>query len=108
MLWANSPQPAYDVIQELKDTENWHPNTVKTMLSRLHQKGALGVQKYKNLYRYYPLVSEEKCIQQESESFLQRVFGGSVQPLLVHFLKKKKVPKDEIKELKRLLQEKEK
>ena len=108
LLWAKSPQPAYDVIEVLAKTEDWHPNTTKTLLSRLRQKKALAVKKYKNLYLYHPLVSEEDCVHAESESFLQRLFGGSVKPLLVHFVKKERLTAADLEELKGLLKRKEK
>ena len=103
VLWAKSPQPAYDIIENLARAEDWHPNTIKTLLSRLREKKALGVKKYKNLYLYSPLVSEEDCLHAESESFLQRLFGGSVKPLLVHFVKKQRLTAADLEELKRLL-----
>src|SRR4051812_11005704 len=58
VLWAKAPQPAYDIIHSLAETEDWHPNTVKTLLSRLCKKKAVGARKYKNLYLYHPLVTE--------------------------------------------------
>ncbi|MCL4181534.1 MAG: BlaI/MecI/CopY family transcriptional regulator [Verrucomicrobia bacterium] len=105
LLWAKSPQPAYDLCEALAKTEDWHPNTVKTLLSRLHKKKAVGVKKYKNLFLYSPRVSEEDCLQAESESFLQRQFGGSVKPLLVHFAKRQRFTAADLEELKRILQE---
>ncbi len=108
VLWHHSPQPAYDIIQALGASEKWHPNTVKTLLGRLHKKKVLGVKRYKNLYLYYPLVSEEESVQAESQTFLQRVFGGSVQPLLVHFVTKQSLTKEEIQQLRRILRDKEK
>src|SRR3981081_3197798 len=39
VLWAKSPQPAFDIINALAQTEDWHPSTIKTLLSRLHKKG---------------------------------------------------------------------
>ena len=106
VLWAKAPQPAYDVVQSLARAEHWHPNTVKSMLSRLRQKKALGTKKYKNLYLYYPLVSEEDCVHAESESFLHRLFGGSVKPLLVHFAKRRKLTAADLEELRRILENK--
>ena len=108
VLWAKSPQPTYDIVEALSATENWHPNTVRTLLSRLFRKKALGVRKYKNLYLHYPLVSEEDCVQAESESFLDRVFGGSVKPLLVHFARKQKLTAADLEELKKILKGKDK
>src|SRR5436305_1660957 len=91
VLWKKAPQPAYDVIQQLAAQEQWHPNTVKTLLTRLHKKGALAVEKYKNLYLYSPVLTEDECIEAESESFLDLLFGVAIQPLLVHFAKRRKL-----------------
>ena len=104
VLWGKSPLPAYDIVQTLGKSQHWHPNTTKTLLGRLRQKKALGIQKYKNLFLYRPLVSEDDCVQAESESFLQRFFGGSVKPLLVHFVKKQKLSAADLEELKQILE----
>jgi BlaI family penicillinase repressor len=106
VLWSKAPQPAYDVVQALAQAERWHPNTIKSLLSRLRQKKALGVKKYKNLYLYYPLVSEEDCVHAESESFLERLFGGSLKPLLIHYAKRQKLTAADLEELRKILEEK--
>jgi BlaI family penicillinase repressor len=107
ILWKKAPQPAYDIIQELGASEDWHPNTVKTLLARLHKKKALTIQKYKNLFLYSPLVTQDECIQAESESFLARLFDGAVQPLLVHFAKKRMLSKKDLDDLRRILEGKD-
>lgn len=106
VLWKRSPLPAYDIIEAVGPSEGWHPNTIKTLLSRLHKKKVLGVKKYKNLFLYSPLVTEEECVQAESESFLERLFDGSVRPLLVHFARQKKLTKADLEELRKILEEK--
>ncbi len=103
VLWDDSPQPAYDVIQHLAQTEDWRASTVKTLLARLYRKKALGIRRYKNLFLYYPLISEGDCLRSESESFLERFFGGSVKTLLVHFVEDKKLTTRDIDELRKLL-----
>jgi BlaI family penicillinase repressor len=102
-LWEKSPQPAYDLVASFGKSEEWHPNTVKTLLSRLHKKKALGVKRYKNLYLYFPLVTEEACLREESDSFLNRLFGGSVKPLLLHFAQQQKISTADLDELKTIL-----
>jgi BlaI family penicillinase repressor len=104
VLWRKSPLGAYDIIQELAGSEKWHPNTIKTMLARLVRKKAVTARKYKNLFLYEPAISEEECIAAESENFLERWFGGAVQPLLVHFAKNKRFSKADLDELKRILE----
>ena len=105
VLWRKSPQPAYDIVQALSATEHWHPNTIKTLLTRLHKKKAVAVEKYKNLYLYSARITEEESIQAESESFLGRLFGGAVQPLLVHFAKRQKLTKQDLDALRKILEE---
>ena len=104
VLWKKSPLGAYDIIQELAERESWHPNTIKTLLARLVKKGAIKARKYKNLFLYEPAISEEECLQTESETLLERWFGGAVQPLLVHFAKRKKMSAADLGELRRILE----
>ena len=108
LLWEKSPQPAYDIIQALAQKEDWHANTVKTLLTRLTRKKALGTRKYKNLFLYYPLVAQEACIQAESDNLLDRLFDGAVTPLLVHFARRRKLSKQDLQYLQRILDGKEK
>jgi len=76
-----------------------------TLLNRLVNKGALGFEKKSRAYHYYPLVTEAECAKAERRSFLQRVYGGSPKPMLAHFLKEAELSEEEIKELKRILDE---
>jgi BlaI family penicillinase repressor len=107
VVWAKSPLPAQDIIDTLSAQDHWHPKTVKTLLNRLVKKRALGFHKEGRAYHYRPLVAEKDCIAAESESFLDRIFGGSLRPMLAHFVETRKLSPKEIAELKRLLKEKE-
>lgn len=107
VLWGKSPLPAQDIIQALSTREKWHPKTVKTLLNRLVKKGALGFSKDGRAYLYRPLVTESECVATESESFLERVFGGSLKPMFAHFAETRKLSSSEIAELKRLLKKSE-
>jgi BlaI family transcriptional regulator, penicillinase repressor len=107
VIWGRPPQPASQIIEALSD-EDWHPNTIKTLLSRLHKKKAVGIQKDKNHYMYYALVSEAESVQLESESFLSRVFGGSVKPLLMHFVEKQRLSSADLDDLRKILKQKQK
>jgi BlaI family penicillinase repressor len=104
ILWeADAPTPAYDIIQRLTPSTIWQPKTIKTMLARLVKKGALGYKKYKNLYTYFPLISESECLKAESESFLSRCFHGSLTPMLKCFVEENRLTASEIEELKEIL-----
>jgi BlaI family penicillinase repressor len=108
IIWAQAPCSAGEVIKCLTDIDpTWHPKTVKTFLTRLVAKGVLDFERDGHSYRYRPLVTEKECVQVASESFLDRVFSGSLKPMLAHFVENKRLTPEEIKELRRLLDEKE-
>ena len=108
IIWANAPCSAGDVIEALSRRDpTWHPKTVKTFLSRLVRKKILGFKKEGRAYLYRPLVEEKDCVDAASESFLDRVFGGSLKPMLAHFVERKKLSEEEIRELRRILKQKE-
>ncbi len=103
VCWEQAPVTAQEIIGALSASDEWHPKTVKTLLNRLVKKRALGFKKSGRAYLYNPLVAEKDCVAAASESFLDRVFGGSLQPMLAHFVGAKKLSAAEISELKRLL-----
>jgi len=104
VIWSQGPCSAGDIIEALKQTDmSWHDKTVKAFLNRLVKKKALGFNKEGRAYVYRPLVKREECVDAASESFLERVFGGSLKPMLAHFVQRDKLSPDEIRELRRLL-----
>ncbi|MFE1627373.1 BlaI/MecI/CopY family transcriptional regulator [Brevibacillus reuszeri] len=108
VIWAKSPATAADVIHALRDNKSWKEKTIKTLISRLLQKGILTYEQVNRVYYYTPTISEEECKRTECESFLQRVYGGALKPMLVHFLQEEKLSSQEIAELKKILSDKEK
>lgn len=107
-VWQGHPCTAQEVVARLaQDDPTWHPKTAKTLLARLVKKRALAYRQEGRAYLYGPLVTEAECQAEASESFLERVFGGSLQPMLAHFVARRKLSAAEIKELKRLLDRKE-
>jgi BlaI family penicillinase repressor len=104
VIWAKAPCTALEVIETLtlQDPAR-HPKTVKAFLSRLVRKRALGFRKEGRAYLYRPLIAEKDCVDAASESFLERVFGGSLKPMLAHFVERNKLSEEEIGELRRLL-----
>ncbi|MGM1047336.1 BlaI family transcriptional regulator, penicillinase repressor [Paenibacillus uliginis N3/975] len=108
VIWTKSPATASDVILALRDHKTWKDKTVKTLLNRLLQKGILTFEQINRVYYYSPARSEEECKRTERQSFLQRVYGGALKPMLVHYLQEEQLSSQEIDELKKILSEKEK
>lgn len=103
-LWASAPGTASEITKVLRPTTNWAENTVRTLLTRLVEKGALGTSENTSGTRVFtPAVRREACVGAESESFMQRVFRGASKPLLVHFAQHAQLTPEEVRELKQLL-----
>jgi BlaI family transcriptional regulator, penicillinase repressor len=105
VAWRRGDFTAQEMIDELSHRD-WSPRTVKTLLGRLLAKGALAHEPRGKAYVYRPAVKREDCVRQESESFLDRVFGGAPAPLLAHFVKRGRLSAEDIAELRRILDEK--
>ena len=104
VVWSEAPCSAGHIIAALQQADpSWHPRTAKAFLNRLVKKKVLGFRKEGRAYLYRPLVRREDCVDAASESFLERVFGGSLQPMLAHFVNRDKLSPGEIRELRRLL-----
>lgn len=103
-LWESSPQTASELTKTLRPTMNWAENTVRTLLTRLMDKGALKTAENASGTRtYLPAVKRESCVLAEGVSFMQRIFGGAAKPLLVHFAQNSKLTAEEVRELKKIL-----
>ena len=84
VVWRLGKATAADVIGELAESMDWSHRTIRTLLGRLVEKGALAALNDGNRYIYRPLVSRQKCIRAEGRSFLKKVFTGNAAELLVH------------------------
>jgi BlaI family penicillinase repressor len=104
IVWLRHPITAAAIIKELaKEDPSWHPKTARVLLNRLVKKKALSYEEKGRIYFYAPLVAEEESVANESDSFLQRVFHGSLIPMLAHFVERRQLKKDDLHELRALL-----
>ena len=108
IIWSNPYITANEVIDILDNSVEWKPKTVKTLLNRLLNKGAIDFEKEGREYKYYPLVSEDQCIKEENKSFLDRVYNGAFKTMIANFIEDQTLSKDDINDLKKLLEKSDK
>lgn len=106
VVWAKAPVTATEVFEALPKGHGWKQKTVNTFLARLVTKGALAVDRKEKAFVYTARVPREKCVQLESESFLQRVFRGATGDLVKHFCSRADLTPEQIRELEQLLEAK--
>lgn len=105
VLWQRSPMSAEEVVAALADARQWQEATIKTLLNRLLNKGAISAEKAGRRYLYAPLLQREDWVHEESQGLLERLFGGRVAPLVAHFSQHRKLSAADVAELRKLLGE---
>jgi predicted transcriptional regulator len=105
VLWRTSPLAAEDVVAALGDAQQWQEATIKTLLNRLLNKGALAATKEGRRFLYSPVLKREEWVHGESQGLLERLFGGRVAPLVAHFSQHDKLSQADIAALRKLLEE---
>ncbi len=107
VVWDRTPVAASTVFEVLEDRKQWTLATVRTLLRRLVNKGALQQEPEGKRYIYTPLISMAECVRRESESFLDRVLGRAPSEAILHLVKRADLSDKDIQELRRILKEKE-
>lgn len=102
VLWNKSHLLAVDIIDKLNNL-SWSDRTVKTLISRLVDKGAIGYNKEGKSYRYYPILKKDECIKRESRAFIKNFFNGSKKEFIASFIKNEDLTDNDIKELREIL-----
>ena len=103
-LWDRSPQTASQIAKSLRRPTGWAENTVRTQLTRLLEKKAVrAAANAAGVREFVPALERDAHVQAESASFLDPIFQGAAKPLLVHFAANSKLTPEEVRELKRLL-----
>jgi len=105
VLWRRHPLAAEEVVAALAQSQKWQEPTIKTLLNRLLNKGAIAATREGRRYLYSPLLAREDWVLGESQGLLERLFDGRVAPLVAHFSERGKLTPADIAELKRLISE---
>lgn len=105
VVWKKPSITAQEVIDHLRTSKDWSVSTIKTLLNRLVKKQVLKFEKAGRQYVYAPLVSQEECRTSEIKSFLDRVFDGTLSPMLAHYVRNEPLTEREIEELERILKQ---
>lgn len=106
-IWDRGAMAARDVYAALPNGHGWAYKTVKTLLSRLVAKGALQYEQIGNSYLYRAAYTRNQMTRREVKGFVERVLQGSPLPMLARFIEQNDLSPEEIDQLRRLLEDKE-
>jgi predicted transcriptional regulator len=105
VVWELGGATVRDVYERLRARRRIAYTTVLTMMNVLERKGHLKKRAERRSFRYQPARPRAEVVRAMVREFLDRMFGGSAQPLLVHLLEERRLSDDDLRELSRRIRE---
>lgn len=104
-VWNRAPASARDVLDEVGEETGWAYTTVKTLLARLVEKGALSEGRQANVNIYEPRITRNEARGSALRSLLDRAFDGTFGSLFQHLIAEERLSARDVKTLERMLHE---
>lgn len=103
-LWDQAPLTIMELTAALREETGWTKNTVITMLSRLEAKGAVRHEDGVRAKQYFSVLDRENAARAETESFLDKVYGGSLGLMMSAMVESRQLTEADIAELSAILE----
>ena len=103
LVWKAGPLPTRQIIAALQEQTDWSTSTIKTLLRRLVDKGHLSTRAAGNSFVYSARKSPQSALRRAGETLLGHANEATVAPLLAHLVKKSGLNRDELAELRELI-----
>jgi BlaI family penicillinase repressor len=98
-LWRRHPANARELLDALHAETGWAYTTLKTVLSRMLEKGLVSAEMRGNTTWYEPAVEQGRARRNALQSLIERVFEGAAGPLLAHLVEHESLSPAERKQL---------
>ncbi|MCC6365327.1 MAG: BlaI/MecI/CopY family transcriptional regulator [Bryobacterales bacterium] len=108
VIWERGSVTVREVYETLRERRKVAYTTVMTMMNILEQKGHLKKKDGDKAYLYTPAKPKKQVIRNMVRDFVERVFNGSAEPLVVHLLEETQLSDGEIQEIEKLLRQRRK
>ncbi len=105
-LWSHGALTPDEVVAEVGPANGWARNTVRVIITRLLNKGAISSAKEADgRFLYRPVLARSAYVQAESQGLLDRLFEGKLAPLVAHFAEHRQLTAEDVATLKALIAE---
>lgn len=103
LLWQFGEPVTFTQIRKgMTDISSWDESTVKTLLRRLCSKKVV-LQEKREVYYYYPAISEAEFNEYSNKQFIDRLYSGSAKKLIASLVSEKQLAMEDVEELLSLL-----
>jgi predicted transcriptional regulator len=107
LVWEREEATVRDVYEALRARRRIAYTSVLTMMNVLERKGHLRKRAEGRSFVYQAARPRGQVVRAMVREFVQRVFNGAAEPLLVHLLEDRRLTPKERQELRRLIEEAE-
>mgnify|MGYP001595261761 CR=1 FL=1 len=107
VLWKLKQAFVKVVVAELP-TPRPHYNTVSTVIRKMEDKGFIGHEAFGNTHRYYPAISKEDYRKGYFSTAINNYFENSYKNVVSFFANEEKISVEELKEIIKIIESKEK
>lgn len=107
VLWTFGPSNVQAVQEKLSSSTKLAYTTVQTMLNVLHRKGRVKRVLRGRAYEYEPLLSRDRAASTAIRDMIDRLFGGSVEDLLMSLVKSRQLHPKELEKLGKLIEDRQ-
>ena len=106
IVWRSGASTVRGVYEDLLERRRIAYTTVMTMMNILEQKGYLKKTQKDRAYVYQAAKPQKQVIRGMVREFVDRVFNGSAEPLLLHLVEDRRLSEEDLDEIRRMLREK--
>ncbi len=103
VLWKEGDATAKHISDVLKEEVGWNMNTTYTLIKRCMKKGA--IERSEPNFMCHALISQEEVQKAETQELIDKVYDGSADKLFAALLGRKKLSKQQIDELRKIVGE---
>jgi BlaI family transcriptional regulator, penicillinase repressor len=103
IVWERDRATVRDVYESLLERRKIAYTTVMTMMNILEQKKYLRKSAEDRAYIYRPSKPKKQVIKGMVREFVDRVFNGSAEPLLVHLIEDRRLTDKDLDEITRMI-----
>jgi BlaI family transcriptional regulator, penicillinase repressor len=107
LVWQRGAATVRDVYEVLLERRKIAYTTVMTMMKILETKGYLKKRRQDRAFIYRPAHPKNQIIGGMIREFIDRVFNGSAEPLLVHLVKSRHLSEKDLQKIARMVEESE-
>jgi BlaI family penicillinase repressor len=106
VVWSSGASTVRGVYEALLERRKIAYTTVMTMMNILEQKGYLKKTQKDRAYVYQATRPQKQVIRGMVREFVDRVFNGSAEPLLLHLVEDRRLSEEDLDQIRSMMKEK--